>query len=63
MGGISMKMTFRWYGKDDPVKLDYIAQIKTTTQLGPQPPLNVPAFLSLKGQIERFKSTHVKIQK
>lgn len=43
--------------------LDYIAQIKTTTQLGPQPPLNVPAFLSLKGQIERFKSTHVKIQK
>ena len=23
----AMKMTFRWYGKDDPVKLKYIAQI------------------------------------
>lgn len=43
--------------------LDYIAQIKTTTQLGPQPPLNVPAFLALKGQIETFKSKHVKVQK
>ena len=22
-----MYMTFRWYGKDDPVKIDYIRQI------------------------------------
>ncbi len=26
-----MKMTFRWYGKDDPIKLDYIAQIPGMT--------------------------------
>ena len=43
--------------------LNYIAQIKTTTQLGPQPPLNVASFLSLKSQIANFRSTHVKIQK
>ena len=22
-----MKMTFRWYGQDDPVKIEYIRQI------------------------------------
>lgn len=42
---------------------DYIAQIKTTTQLGLQPPLNVGSFLSLKGKISKFKSQHVKIQR
>ena len=43
--------------------LNYISQIKTTTQLGPQPPLNVASFLALKSQIANFKSLHVKIQK
>lgn len=38
--------------------LGYIGQIKTTTQLGPQPPLNVAAFLSLKAKIASFKSSH-----
>ena len=26
-----MKMTFRWYGKDDPICLDYIRQIPNMT--------------------------------
>ena len=26
-----MKMTFRWYGEDDPVTLDYIRQIPCMT--------------------------------
>ena len=26
-----MKMTFRWYGKDDPISLDYIRQIPNMT--------------------------------
>ena len=43
--------------------LNYIAQMKTTTQLGPQPPLNVASFLALKSQIANFRSLHVKIQK
>lgn len=43
--------------------LNYIGQIKTATHLGMQPPVNVGSFLSLKGQIERFKSKHVKVQK
>ena len=31
--------------------LNYISQIKTTTQLGPQPPLNVAQFVALKAKI------------
>lgn len=38
--------------------LDYISQIKTTTQLGPQPPLNMAQFISLKTKINSFKSSH-----
>ena len=26
-----MKMTFRWYGDDDPISLDYIRQIQCMT--------------------------------
>lgn len=35
-----------------------IAQIKTTTQLGPQPPLNAAQFVALKSKINSFKSSH-----
>lgn len=38
--------------------LNYISQIKTTTQLGPQPPLNVAMFLQLKAKIQAFKNSH-----
>ncbi len=38
--------------------LDYISQIKTTTQLGPQPPLNLAQFIALKAKISSFKSSH-----
>lgn len=38
--------------------LNYISQIKTSTQLGPQPPLNVAAFIALKSQINSFKASH-----
>ena len=50
--------------------LGYIAQIQTTTQLGPQPPLNIASFISLKAKITAFKNSHsgfltskVKVQK
>lgn len=50
--------------------LGYIGQITTTTQLGPQPPINVASFISLKAKIEAFKASHsgfltkkVKLQK
>lgn len=36
--------------------LKYIGQIKTTTQLGPQPPLNIANFITLKSRIESFKA-------
>ena len=36
----------------------YISQIKTTTQLGPQPPLNMAQFIALKSKISSFKSSH-----
>lgn len=36
----------------------YISQIKTTTQLGPQPPLNMAQFIALKAKINSFKSSH-----
>ena len=36
----------------------YISQIKTTTQLGPQPPLNMAQFIALKSKINSFKSSH-----
>lgn len=35
--------------------LDAIIQIKTTTQLGPQPPLNLPQFIQMKAQITQYK--------
>lgn len=38
--------------------LNYISQIKTTTQLGPQPPLNMAQFIALKAKISSFKSSH-----
>jgi hypothetical protein len=38
--------------------LDYASQIKTTTQLGPQPPLNMAQFIALKTKINSFKSSH-----
>lgn len=50
--------------------LGYIGQIMTTTQLGPQPPVNIASFISLKAKIEAFKASHsgfltskVKLQK
>jgi hypothetical protein len=36
----------------------YIGQIQTTTQLGPQPPLNMAQFIALKAKIAGFKSSH-----
>ena len=38
--------------------LNYISQIKITTQLGPQPPLNMAQFIALKSKINSFKSSH-----
>ncbi|MDR1089840.1 MAG: hypothetical protein LBL79_02085 [Prevotella sp.] len=38
--------------------LNYISQVKTTTQLGPQPPLNVAQFIALKAKINSFKNSH-----
>lgn len=50
--------------------LNLISQIKTTTQLGPQPPMNLAQFVSLKTQIDswtksvsRFLSPKINIQK
>lgn len=50
--------------------LGYISQIQTTTQLGPQPPLNIASFIALKAKITAFKNSHsgfltqkVKVQK
>lgn len=36
----------------------YIGQIMTTTMMGPQPPLNVASFISLKTKIDSFKASH-----
>ena len=38
--------------------LDAIAQIKTTTQLGPQPVLNIAQFIAIKTKINAFKNAH-----
>lgn len=38
--------------------LDFCSQIMTTTMMGPQPPLNIASFISLKAQITAFKSAH-----
>ena len=38
--------------------LNYISQIQTTTQLGPQPPLNLASFITLKAKINAFKAAH-----
>ena len=37
--------------------LGLIGQIQTTTQLGPQPPINVAAFISLKAQVSAWTSS------
>lgn len=37
--------------------LDMIAQIKTTTQLGPQPPLNIAQFITQKTKIKAWANT------
>ena len=37
--------------------LGYIGQVMTTTMMGPQPPLNIASFMTLKAQIEAFKSS------
>lgn len=37
--------------------LGYCAGIKTTTLLGPQPPLNVPQFIALKAKITAWKAS------
>lgn len=34
---------------------DMISQIKTTTQLGPQPPLNLAQFIATKAKIQAWK--------
>ncbi len=36
--------------------LGYCSQIKTTTKLGPQPPLNLASFIALKAKITAYKS-------
>lgn len=38
--------------------LGYIGQIMTTTMMGPQPPLNIASFISLKAKIETYKAAH-----
>jgi hypothetical protein len=38
--------------------LNYASQIKTTTQLGPQPPLNLASFIALKAKISAWKGAH-----
>lgn len=38
--------------------VDYISQIKTSTMIGPQPPLNMAQFIALKAKINSFKSSH-----
>lgn len=37
--------------------LDAIIQIKTTTQLGPQPPLNIASFMQMKAQVQQYKGS------
>lgn len=36
----------------------YIGQIMTPTMIGPQPPVNIASFISLKAKIESYKATH-----
>lgn len=50
--------------------LGYLGQMQTTTQLGPQPPLNFSSYIALKAKITAFKNSHsgfltskVKVQK
>lgn len=38
--------------------LGYIGQIITTTQLGPQAPINVAQFVSLQAKVKAFKASH-----
>ena len=54
-----MKMTFRWYGKDDPVTLDYIRQIPGMTgvvtavyDVAPGQVWSVESIQSLKNEIQ-----------
>lgn len=36
----------------------YLGQIMTPTMMGPQPPVNMASFISLKAKIDAFKSSH-----
>lgn len=38
--------------------LNYLSQVKTTTQLGPQPFLNMAQFIAMKTKIQSYKEAH-----
>lgn len=38
--------------------LGYLGQVMTPTMIGPQPPVNIASFISLKAKIDAFKSSH-----
>lgn len=55
-----MKMTFRWYGKEDPISLDYIRQIPGITgvvtaiyDVPPEQVWSTESILELKNEINR----------
>lgn len=59
-----MEMTFRWYGEDDKVRLDYIRQIpgvkgivSAIYDIPPGEPWPLDKILSLKNKVEQFGLT------